>query len=211
MGFTLLSGQGFYALGLFDLWPTDPKIKRDHLWIMANIDTNYGFPKLNRLQVIERMDWSIGIIYGSLPTKTLIMVYLSLIGFMLLSGQGFYAPAYLDLRPTDSKINRDHLSAMANYDTKFGIPKLNRFQVIERTRILCSRSLTPKPIRMIYGSWPSMIPRKVNLGEISLKHGKDFANTRTDRRMALGITQYDRRSLRAYKNKLSKLHSQIFW
>jgi len=42
---------------------------------------------------------SIGIIYGSWPTKTPLMVSLILIGFMLLSGQGFYAPglSYLDL------------------------------------------------------------------------------------------------------------------
>jgi len=29
--------------------------------------------------------------------------------------------------------------------------------------------LTPKSIGIIYGSWPFMIPRIVNLGEISLK------------------------------------------
>jgi len=38
--------------------------------------------------------------------------------------------------------------------------------------------LTPKSIGTIYGSWPSLIPRKVYLGEISLKSmsGQDFAN-----------------------------------
>ena len=38
--------------------------------------------------------------------------------------------------------------------------------------------LTQKSIEIIYGSWPSLIPRKVYLGEISLKSmsGQDFAN-----------------------------------
>ena len=38
--------------------------------------------------------------------------------------------------------------------------------------------LTPKSIGIIYGSWPSLIPRKVYLGEISLKSmsGQNFAN-----------------------------------
>jgi len=49
--------------------------------------------------------------------------------------------------------------------------------------------LTPKLIGIIYGSWPFMIPRRVILGEISLKllSGQDFANAgqtdgRTDAR-----------------------------
>jgi len=39
--------------------------------------------------------------------------------------------------------------------------------------------LTPKSIGIIYGSWTSMILRKVNLGEIIFKlmSGQDFANT----------------------------------
>jgi len=39
------------------------------------------------------------------------MVSLSLIGFKLLSRQGFYVPGHgdLDLLPTDPKINSDHL------------------------------------------------------------------------------------------------------
>ena len=37
-----------------------------------------------------------GIIYGPWPTKTPIMVSLSLIGLKLLSGQGFYAPEHCD-------------------------------------------------------------------------------------------------------------------
>jgi len=39
--------------------------------------------------------------------------------------------------------------------------------------------MTPKLIGIIYGSWASMIPRKVYLGEISLKFmsGQYFANT----------------------------------
>ena len=50
---------------------------------MANKDNNYGVPKLNSFQVIE--------------------------------GQGFYAPEHCDpdLWPTDLKIKRDHLWAMA--------------------------------------------------------------------------------------------------
>ena len=38
-----------------------------------------------------------GIIYGSWPTETLIMVSLSLIGFKLLNGEGFYAQGHCDL------------------------------------------------------------------------------------------------------------------
>jgi len=39
---------------------------------------------------------SIGVIYGSWPTKTTIMVSLSLISFKLSSRQGFYAPDNFD-------------------------------------------------------------------------------------------------------------------
>jgi len=55
---------------------------------------------------------SIGIIYLPWPTKG----SPSLIGFMLLSRQGFYAPGHrdLDLSHTDPKINMDHLTAIAN-------------------------------------------------------------------------------------------------
>ena len=44
------------------------------------------------------------------------MVSLNLIGFKLLSGQGFYAPGHrdLDLWPADPIINLDLLSVMAN-------------------------------------------------------------------------------------------------
>jgi len=48
-------------------------------------------------------------------------------------------------------------------------------------------TLTLKSIRIVYGSWPSMIPRKVHLGEISLQlmSGQDFAYARqTDERHA---------------------------
>jgi len=60
------------------------------------------------------------------------MVSLSLLGFKLLSGQGFNVPCHcdLDLLPTDRKINGDHLWVMANYDTNYDVPKLNRDQVI---------------------------------------------------------------------------------
>jgi len=38
--------------------------------------------------------------------------------------------------------------------------------------------LTPKSLGIIYGSWPSIIPRKVYLGETSLKlmSRQEFAN-----------------------------------
>ena len=69
---------------------------------------------------------SIGIIYGSWTTKTLFMVSLSLIGFNLLSRQGFYVQdnCDLDFRPTDPKTNRDHLWVMAIHVTKNGLPRL---------------------------------------------------------------------------------------
>ena len=58
----------------------------------------------------------IGIINGSWLTMTLYMVFLSLIGFKLLSGQEFYAPGHcdLDFLPTDLNIDRDHLWVMSN-------------------------------------------------------------------------------------------------
>ena len=46
---------------------------------------------------------------------------------------------------------------------------------------------TKKSIGIIYGSWPSMIPKKVYLGEINLKlmSGENFANAG---RMTCAIT-----------------------
>jgi len=49
------------------------------------------------------------IIFGLWPTKTLILVSLNLIGFKLLSGQGFYVHGHCDFWPTDPKINRNNL------------------------------------------------------------------------------------------------------
>jgi len=61
----------------------------------------------------------------------------SSIGFKLLSGEEFYALGHcdLDLWPTDPKINRDHLPVMAIPDTKKGLPRWNKFEVNERTRL----------------------------------------------------------------------------
>jgi len=52
------------------------------------------------------------------------MVSLSIIGFEKLSGKGFYAPGHcdLDLLPTDTKMNRGHLWAMAIHHTKKCLP-----------------------------------------------------------------------------------------
>jgi len=71
---------------------------------------------------------SIGIFYGSWPTKTPIMVSLNLVRFNVMSGQWLYAPGHcdldLDVWPTN-----------------------------------------PKEKGIIYGSWPSMISRKVYQNE----------------------------------------------
>jgi len=75
----------------------------------------------------------IGIIYQSCLTKKPIIMSQSLIGFKLLSRQGFYAQGHCDLE-----------------GLTFDLP-------------------IPKWIGIIYGSWPSMIPRRVCLCEISLK------------------------------------------
>ena len=59
---------------------------------------------------------SVGIIFGQWPSKTPIMVSLSLKRFKLLSKQRFYAQAHcdLDLRPTEPKINRDNIWVMTS-------------------------------------------------------------------------------------------------
>ena len=51
--FKLLSRQGLPDEGHcdLDLYPTDPKINRDHVCVMANWDINYQVPKLNSFQV----------------------------------------------------------------------------------------------------------------------------------------------------------------
>jgi len=67
---------------------------------------------------------SIGIICRPWPSKTPIMVFLSLIGFKLFSGQGFYASDYRDLYISYPKIDREQLWVMANYDTYYGAPQL---------------------------------------------------------------------------------------
>jgi len=50
--------------------------------------------------------------------------------------------------------------------------------MVQVTVTLTFELLIPKAIGIIYGSWPCMIQRKVNLGEISLKllSRQDFAN-----------------------------------
>jgi len=60
---------------------------------------------------------------------------------------GVYAPGHcdFDIWPTDLKIKSNHLLAIANWNTKYGAPKLNWFQVIERAMLLFSRSLWPWP------------------------------------------------------------------
>jgi len=83
--------------------------------------------------------------------------------FQFIEQQGFYAPDHrdLDLLSTNLNMNRDHMSFMANLDTNYDVPKLNRFQVMERTRIflfqvtvtLTFGLLTPKSIGIINGSW----------------------------------------------------------
>jgi len=63
----------------------------------------------------------------------------SLIGFNLLSRQGFYVQdnCDLDFRPTDPKIKS---GIMAIHVTKDGLPRLNKFEVNERTRLCLSRT-----------------------------------------------------------------------
>jgi len=51
--------------------------------------------------------------------------------------------------------------------------------------------LTSKSIGIIYGSWPFMIQRKVNLGKISLRlmSGQDFANAGQTDGQRVGMRQ----------------------
>jgi len=56
IAFMLFGEQGFYVQGHcdLDLWPTDPKINVDHLWVMAIHDTKTGLPTGNKFEVNER-------------------------------------------------------------------------------------------------------------------------------------------------------------
>jgi len=55
----------------------------------------------------------------------LIMVSLSLKGFKLLSGQGFYPSDHCDLRPYKPQISKGHHWVMAIHDTKKSLPKVD--------------------------------------------------------------------------------------
>jgi len=71
------------------------------------------------------------ITYVKLLLRMSIMVSLSLLGFKLLSGQGFYVEGHCDIDfwHFDPKINRDHLWVMAIHDTKNGKPRWNKFEI----------------------------------------------------------------------------------
>jgi len=61
---------------------------------------------------------SIGIIYGPWPTKSLIMVSLSLIGFKLISEQGFYASGHCDLDDLPTNPNINHQGSLGHSQLK---------------------------------------------------------------------------------------------
>jgi len=84
---------------------------------------------------------SIGMIYVSWATKTPIMVPLSLTGFKLLGRQGFMLQLTVTLT-FDILTSKSIGIIYGSWQTKtLIISELNRFQVIEQTRILCSGSL----------------------------------------------------------------------
>jgi len=124
-------------------------------------------------------DLTIGMIYGSCPFKTPIMVSLSLIGFKFFIWQGFYAPSHcgLDLWLTYPKsIGIIYGSWPTKTPIMLSLSFIG-FKLLSRQGYYAQghcnlEQLTPKSIGIIYGSWPSMIPRMVYLCEISLNFGK---------------------------------------
>jgi len=100
--FNLLSRQGFYASGHCDLdiWPINPKIYRDYLWVMATktpiivlILIDFKHIEQTRILCYETLTFdlltptSIEIIYGSWPSMILIKFRLGEISLTLMSGQ----------------------------------------------------------------------------------------------------------------------------
>jgi len=133
---------------------------------------------------------SIGIIYGSWTTKTLFMVSLSLIGFNLLSRQGFYVQdnCDLDFRPTDPKINRVHLWVMAIHVTKNGLPRLKVpfghikmcafcFMIQSRLENLINNYSSLALFPVIRLSWNSLLtePSLLNRQQKSFHHNKKIS------------------------------------
>ena len=120
---------------------------------------------------------SIGIISRSWPTKTQIIMSLSLIGFQLVSRQGFYALGQcdLDLWTTDPNINRDNLWALASKDLYYCVPKLKWLRekdfMLQVTVTLSIDLLTLKSIGTICRPWPmkTLIMVSLSLIHVGLK------------------------------------------
>jgi len=121
--FKLLNRQGFYTPihRDLDLWSSVVNVKlRYQFWrpwaSSSYADKDSMFKDTVTLTFDLLTSKSIGIIFGSLPTKIPIIESLSLTGVKLISGKQIYAPGHCDhdLWPTDPKINRNHIFFMTN-------------------------------------------------------------------------------------------------
>jgi len=83
--------------------------------------------------------------------------------------------------------------------------------MLQITVTLTFNILTQTSIGIIYGSWPFMIQRKVNIGEISLKliSGQDFANDRGEYRRTDGQTDGQMDDMRHNKGQKPNVPSGI--
>ncbi len=167
----LLRGNGFHSLDPcdLDLWPTDPKINRGLLLVMANLHTKNEDCNTKSCLVIARKRflysgslWPWPLIYW--PPKSIGFFYLiraitlwslKALGqrvLKLLSGNGFHSsgPCDLDLWPTDPKINRVLLLNKGYHPMKFEGSGSKGTRVIERKRFSLFGPLWPWPLTY----WP---------------------------------------------------------
>ena len=164
----LLSGNGFHSLGHcdLDLWPTDPKINGGLLLNKGYHPMKFEGSGLKGTRVIERKrislfgslwPWpltlkSIGVFYS---IRAITLWSLKALGqrvLEVLSGNGFHSSdhCYLDLWPTDLKINRVFLLNKGYHPLKFEGSGSKGTRVIERKRISLFGSLWPWPLTY----WP---------------------------------------------------------
>ena len=117
--------------------------------------------------------------HGSWPTKTSFMGSSNSIGFMLLSGQGFYVQGHCDLDfwHTGPKINRYYDWVIVNYHTNWCVAlSLIGFKLLSRQGFLFKITVTltfdlliPKSIGIIYGSRSTKTHIMVSLSLIGFK------------------------------------------
>ena len=182
-----------------DLCPTDLKINRDHLLTKDYLPTKFEASGPKGSWVISCTRWSklawpltlnfdqliwksIGIIYSPRAIYLLRLKLLGQIVFELSVAQG--EVNWHDLRPTDLKINRDHLLTKDYLPTKFEASGAKRYWVISCTRwsklawplTLTFDLLTWKSIGIIYSPRTMYLPSLKLLGlsvlELSVAQGE---------------------------------------